>query len=302
MNETRSSNITSERASGEVSGKTVGSILQERRIAAALSQEDVADSLKLSSRQIDAIERDRYESLPGNVFIRGFVRSYARLVGVEVEPLLDRLKDILSEECSQAVLPGLHEEKTKIYAGYYGRRERIKRVVFMMAVMLFLVAIVGTGMRYLMQQQYAKVGGDASMIVSSAPPIDENSVQNASNKASALLTDSSTAASRVSSTSEPISAKAMSGVVVTSDDAQAISTKTALQIHATQPSWAQVIDGNNEMLFRGIVKADTIENLGGRPPYHIRIGNVQCTTLIYNGKAIDLTPFSQRNVATLKVE
>jgi cytoskeleton protein RodZ len=49
---------------------------------------DVAQRLKLHARQLDAIERGDWNALPGRAFARGAVRSYGRLLGVDVEPLL----------------------------------------------------------------------------------------------------------------------------------------------------------------------------------------------------------------------
>jgi cytoskeleton protein RodZ len=42
---------------------------------------DVAAKLKLTARQIEALEQEDFSHLPSEVFVRGFVRNYARLVG-----------------------------------------------------------------------------------------------------------------------------------------------------------------------------------------------------------------------------
>ena len=52
------------------------------------SQADVAQRLKLRVRQLDALERGDWEALPGRAFIRGTLRSYARLLEVDIDPLL----------------------------------------------------------------------------------------------------------------------------------------------------------------------------------------------------------------------
>jgi cytoskeleton protein RodZ len=46
----------------------------------------VAQSLKLGPRQVAALENEDWQSLPGNTMIRGFVRNYARLLNIDVEP------------------------------------------------------------------------------------------------------------------------------------------------------------------------------------------------------------------------
>ncbi|NTV97102.1 MAG: helix-turn-helix domain-containing protein, partial [Thiobacillus sp.] len=66
----------------EVLGQGYGRILAEARAAKGLTVGQVADKLKLTSRQIEAIEAEDAARLPAAVFVRGFVRNYARLVDV----------------------------------------------------------------------------------------------------------------------------------------------------------------------------------------------------------------------------
>lgn len=71
-----------------------GAALQEERRRQSLSLTDVARQLKLAPRQVEALERDDFAALPGPVFVRGFLRNYARLLGLDPEPMVravDRL-------------------------------------------------------------------------------------------------------------------------------------------------------------------------------------------------------------------
>jgi cytoskeleton protein RodZ len=68
--------------------KTAGEHLRAARETAGLSVEEVALKLKLSTRQVIAIEAQDWDGLPERTFTRGFFKSYARLVGVD-EHLID---------------------------------------------------------------------------------------------------------------------------------------------------------------------------------------------------------------------
>ncbi|PKO73475.1 MAG: DUF4115 domain-containing protein, partial [Betaproteobacteria bacterium HGW-Betaproteobacteria-17] len=70
---------------------SVGQILREAREAQGLTQEDAAARLRLMNRQVEAMETDDFESLGQPVFARGFVRNYARLLGLAPEALLARM-------------------------------------------------------------------------------------------------------------------------------------------------------------------------------------------------------------------
>ena len=66
-----------------------GRLLHEARLDLRLAPEDVAQILHLSSKQIVALEQDDYKNLPGPTYVRGYLRSYAQLLGLSPEKLLE---------------------------------------------------------------------------------------------------------------------------------------------------------------------------------------------------------------------
>lgn len=85
--------------------------------------EQVAAYLKLAPRQVTALERDDYAALPGMPIVRGFVRSYAKLLKIDAAPLLAQLggetvlvseplapKEGLAAPFSEARLPSMSEK------------------------------------------------------------------------------------------------------------------------------------------------------------------------------------------------
>ncbi len=74
------------------SGPSAGAQLRREREMRGLSIHDISDALKLSPRQVEALEQDDYEALPGPAFVRGFLRNYARCLGLDPAPLLDEVQ------------------------------------------------------------------------------------------------------------------------------------------------------------------------------------------------------------------
>ncbi|MFM7459566.1 MAG: helix-turn-helix domain-containing protein, partial [Burkholderiales bacterium] len=68
--------------------QSVGELLGAGRVLAGLSTAEVANRLRMSVKQVDALERGQYELLPSGTFLRGFVRNYAKAVGVDTEAAL----------------------------------------------------------------------------------------------------------------------------------------------------------------------------------------------------------------------
>jgi cytoskeletal protein RodZ len=70
--------------------ESIGSILKRERELRQVSIEEMAQTTRIPIRMLQNLESDRFEELPGDVFVRGFVRSYARSLGIDEAPLLAR--------------------------------------------------------------------------------------------------------------------------------------------------------------------------------------------------------------------
>ena len=65
-----------------------GSYLKHERELRGVPLDDIAESTKISVRFLRALEEGRFEDLPGEVFIKGFIRSYGQAIGSNVDELL----------------------------------------------------------------------------------------------------------------------------------------------------------------------------------------------------------------------
>lgn len=68
----------------------IGAWLREEREARQLSLEELAQTTRIPLRSLQLLEEDRFDALPGDVFARGFLRSYARALGLSVDEVLAR--------------------------------------------------------------------------------------------------------------------------------------------------------------------------------------------------------------------
>lgn len=67
---------------------SLGKTLREARERLGLSVADASHQIKFAPRQIEALEADDFQRLPEMTFVRGFVRSYAKVLQLDVQPLL----------------------------------------------------------------------------------------------------------------------------------------------------------------------------------------------------------------------
>lgn len=68
----------------------IGHILREARENKGLTLEDVQANTRINVRYLTALESGQYNALPTPVHVRGFLRNYARFLGLDPQPLLDR--------------------------------------------------------------------------------------------------------------------------------------------------------------------------------------------------------------------
>src|SRR5204863_5038586 len=67
-----------------------GEELRREREIRGISLKEISDATKISKRFLEAIERNDHRTLPAPVFTRGFVREYARYLGLNSEDMVNR--------------------------------------------------------------------------------------------------------------------------------------------------------------------------------------------------------------------
>jgi cytoskeletal protein RodZ len=110
---------------------SIGHTLRSERQLKQLSLEELAQTTRIPLKSLQQIEADEFADLPGDVFVRGFVRSYAKALGVDSAPLLDRFEADRQQQDQLDVV------------GLVGEPERARRVgvAVAMIILLFLFTL-----------------------------------------------------------------------------------------------------------------------------------------------------------------
>ncbi len=80
----------------------LGHILREARETKGYTLEDVQEEIRINAKYLKSLENGDYNALPTPVHVRGFLRNYARFLGLDPQPLLDRYESYLSRPPSKA--------------------------------------------------------------------------------------------------------------------------------------------------------------------------------------------------------
>lgn len=113
--------------------ETVGEYLKRVRNACGYSLEDISHATKINQRYLKAIEEDDFSKLPGETFIRGFMLSYAKFLGIDEHEIIGKI-----EERKKIASPSIDINKVNLYMlGDKGEKIRL----FLSANIKIIVAI-----------------------------------------------------------------------------------------------------------------------------------------------------------------
>ncbi len=113
---------------------TPGSLLLAQRETLELSLQHVADELNLTMHYVRALESDSYDKLPGDVFVKGYIRSYARLLGLDPDQMLEIYREFTTHKLARK------EEAIKRHARR--RMDKNRPWIIFSGVAFVVVAIV----------------------------------------------------------------------------------------------------------------------------------------------------------------
>lgn len=254
------------------------------REAQGLAIDDVAQSLKFAPRQIEFLEQERFDRLPGPTIARGMVRNYARLLKLDPEPLVGQM--VARPE--PAAEPGQIAERFRHEVPFSdsGRRSTLLYAGFSVGL-LALVAFVA----YEWQQQKAT----PEFVAPLQERADAPSAQPA--PVASQTPAAEPAAERKAEPEKPAAARAAETA-----EAPLPAGVHRIVLRVTGESWIEIKDGSGRTLIASLNPAGSERSVRGQPPFDLVIGNASTVTLLYDGRPVDLRPHTKVQVArfTLK--
>jgi len=148
--------------------ESLGFRLKGAREASGVSLRDIAAKTKISVSALEALERNDFSRLPGGIFSRAFVRSYAIAVGLDpettVQEFLDEMKQSENEAARVASTPS---EVTPEDRAFLERQKRAIRLLQIAGVLVVVAAGTGAALAYMKWKKSAPADAPAAAV---APP------------------------------------------------------------------------------------------------------------------------------------
>lgn len=306
----------------------VGAQLRRVRENRGETTGDVAHALKLTSRQIEAMEAGRLDLLPGPAFARGFLRNYARYLGVDPAAVLIAFE---FEAGAQAVelLPVSNAEGVMPTGG----ASRAVQIPAALVAGVLLVAVIAgwyfdwfqmPGEPVAVTEQVSEPAspGEAThtseAVAVPAPGVTSPAVGSVSPVLAPMPAPPAVATATAPMNPIPVAPVAPAG-------APAADSAPPANVPAIVPpapvveaprtdgvahmvfrfggeSWVEVRDASGAIVYSGISNAGSTRTVQGKPPFALVVGNARQVSLEYRGKPYDLSPHVRVSVARLTLE
>ncbi|MFZ5511728.1 MAG: helix-turn-helix domain-containing protein [Pseudomonadota bacterium] len=263
-----------------------GAVLRAAREAAGMSVLDVAQALKLSPRQVEAIEADDYERLSGPTFVRGFIRNYAKLLRLDAADLLASLDG--KAQLSPVELRVPEHEGVRMPSGAE-RPTRAWTVASLLAAVLLVVAVI----LYFDLVDVSRLLGQGGTRQAIAPP--------APAPAAAPPAPVPAAAPEAPAAQAALPANA-AVAPAESGPAPADPAQRRLVFTFQGDSWVEVREASGQIIFSQLNHKGTTQVVEGRAPLSLVIGNANAVRLVANEQPVDLAPHTRVEVARLSIE
>ena len=316
---------------------STGVRLRNAREQLGLSQQAVAERLCLKVSTVRDIEEDKAPADLASTFLRGYIRSYAKLVHIPENELLPMME-------KQAPVRAAKVAPMQTFS--LGKRRKKRDGWLMSFTWLVLFVVIGLTGAWWWQNHKAQQEEITTMADQSSAELNQAGSENAQNvplntdgaasssepqtaAPDASATDAAQAPAATANTAAPqaqdqnavvapsqanvdTAANASAATQPADNSAASLPTSPAGTATAADPNalvmnfsadcWLEVTDATGKKLFSGLQRKDGTLNLTGQAPYKLKIGAPAAVQIQYQGKPVDLSRFIRTNqVARLTV-
>ena len=289
-----------------------GKRLSTARSALNLSREEVSKSLHLGVDIITALENEDHQRLAAPIFVTGYIRNYAKLLKIPVEPLLDAYNKV-------------QVEKPTIVANAIPKPSRsYNSLIIKIVTLLIIVGLVAGLVSWFQEQNYEPSTWFSSPNETEniqpavvLPELDEPDELPSTSELNTEDTEAEStpeigldAVTDLEIVTDPESAIELEPAPVLEEannpdketaEAPVSVNKNEIIIDLTKDSWANIKDSTGKRLIYGLLKAEKQHRLVGEPPFKVVLGNAAGAKIEYNGELIDIKQHTQGNIARFQI-
>lgn len=291
-----------------------GQLLRNAREQLGWTREQVASRIHLRLTLIAAIESDTYDKHTSHTFIRGYLRTYAKLVGIPEETILAAY-----DKLGLTPPDNIDMQSFSRRSRQQANDSRLKVVTWLVILVLIALSVAwwwqSTARRSAGDEALAatEMGATSNTPSATVPPAVDVADPVVAPATSAAATTSVDPVASSAATTLPVDASsavattavASSAATATQPAADTATSEPAkvpqLKMSFTADCWLDVKDAKGKTLFSGLKKANDELVLEGPEPLKFIIGAPMAVNIEYQGKSIDMSRYNNGRTARLSL-
>jgi cytoskeleton protein RodZ len=316
----------------ELQGVTPGEMLRVAREALNISSREMADRLNWMPAYLIAVEENRFEALRGAAFARGYLRTYAKQVGIPESAVLAAFDALHAPELPAA------EDRVEVKSALPMEKPGVGIALGLACAVLLIAglwwwqsaapqkpALAVTNIteqrpgEEALEQPIASdesLAAAAAQIAATGATLEEYALEEADAEvADAEVADAEVADAEVAEAelgeAEPEDVGAApypaldQSLISSAEDAdtgtEGVESEAMLQFRFGGDCWVEIRDGNDELIYRDFRRDGDSLDLVGLPPFNILLGDSTEVELYYRGELVEITPRRGRVLARFTV-
>jgi cytoskeleton protein RodZ len=266
-----------------------GAQLAAARESRGMSVADIAQQLKLSPWQVDALESGDYGRLPGPVFVRGFIRNYARLLKLDAALLLANAEYALPHAGPAGPeMPPSADIPFPTKRNFNWHKYAIAAIVVLIPLVIF--------------EFYTD---EASEVTVKSRQVELPAPQVVAETSPAVVVQNVAAPTTVADAPPvrtPQKAVSRARDATTAADAAPAPGEQIVRLRFVRESWVEIRDRNGRKIFSQLNPPGSEQVVSGMPPLSLIVGNANGVKLTHNEQPVNLGPYTKVDVARLTLE
>ena len=264
-----------------------GERLASKRSEKELSINQVAREIKIEPHVIEMIENNEFESIGAPVFVKGYLRQYSELVGLDPNLIIEKYNAINSIEDSSPIVNDSVDQISK-----YVLTPKIILIAIFMILISFGVLVTVFGIFGNNEAVVIKMETETESQESLLPPVTAQQIDSSETQIDETL-EMETETESQESLLPPVTAQQIDSSETQIDETLEMETETESQ-ESLLPStadeffieenfmnltiiysglcWTEIFDANGERLFFGLGDQDREVNIDGVPPFDVMLG------------------------------
>jgi cytoskeleton protein RodZ len=285
----------------------LGALLTRAREKLSFSQKDIASRLNLREEIIVALDANDFDKLPAPTYVRGYIRSYARVINLNADSLINLYEGVA--EAPPEILPDV---KPVVQAS--SRDKPVKAMTYLVTFTLVILIIAWWQGQHIVSTDffasntktssggkypggftytYDIVNHPDTVEISEIDELDDSGLKDM--KIVDLAKTSESKPDAILSIEDSLNLNAQTNL-------NTLANSDILKMELTAESWIEVYDILGEKLYRGLARPGEKISIVGTAPLSVKLGNARAVSVNFNGNAFDTSTYTKAGVARFLLE